>query len=177
MSDKTLLAILKDQQELSFKIMENGGEINSILEFDLDTTAELMSKKVDGYFYVISDLESKKDFFEKMEKEAAAAKKACEASVKSIKNHVKEKMVEFSVNELKGEAVRYVTSLSAPSLETVDEALIPAKYSREEVVVSVDKNAIKDDLDKGIEVPGVKLIQGHTLKKYMNTKKLEGKKK
>lgn len=47
-----------------------------------------------------------------------------------------------------------------PTLVIDDEAAIPAVYQREKTVTVLDKNAVKEALARGVDVPGARLTNG-----------------
>ena len=53
---------------------------------------------------------------------------------------------------------------NAPSVNVLDEKLIPKEFRKEEVVVSIDKKSILFKLKEGIEIEGCELKQTESLR-------------
>ena len=166
---KTLVRVLNEKQALVNELIESGGEISEALEFALDITEQALVQKVDGYFFVIDAFESKEKQLKELADELYDAAKMCKNESQRIKDHVKNRMRELEVKELQGGMRRFTLSTGKASV-SVDEALLPAQYTKESIVVSADKDLIKKALDEGLDVPGARLMETWVLKSTVNKK-------
>lgn len=171
----TLRQIVSERRALDELLMETGGEITDD-QVEQTTTrwmAEIMANlavKADSYQYRQQDIQTMAEQFKANAKMFSSAAKSLERVGESLKERLKYSMVEMQTNELAGILFKYKLSSSSPSVVIDDQALIPAIYCREKVVVDVDKAAIKDALLDGRSVPGAHLERGFTLRVSPNKK-------
>ena len=170
MSD-TLKSIRSDIIALEELLLENNGEVNETLETWLQINEKNLAVKIDAYVYFLDQLEQGAAFFKSKSEEALQAKKQYEAMIERMKNNIKFTMQELNTDELRGNEYRYKLSRSKPKVE-VNEEQIPASYLKEKITYSADKDLIKQDLDKGIEIEGARLIENYSLRSYLIKKGL-----
>jgi hypothetical protein len=163
----TLKSIRADIIALEELLLENEGEVNDTLETWLVINEKNLSVKTDAYHYMIDQLEQGVDFFKSKAEEANQARKQYESLIDRMKNNLKFTMQELNTDEIRGEEYRYKLSRSKPKVEITSEDKLPASYLKEKIVYSADKDLIKEDLDKGIEIDGARLIESYSLRSYL----------
>lgn len=103
-----------------------------------------------------------------LEAEAEAIKKAAESMLdrskstagrgKYLKNYVLESMQAAGIAKIDHEWFRLSLAKCPDSVDVFDESLMPDSFLVPVTTLKVDKNAIKDALTAGIEVPGCRLV-------------------
>jgi hypothetical protein len=91
-----------------------------------------------------------------------------EANLEEAKTFIKEYMKVNGLAEITGTVVKYSLSKSQPQLVIDDESVIPAEYKEETVVTKIRKDAIKDQLKMGDNIPGCYLRDTFALKVGVN---------
>lgn len=90
-----------------------------------------------------------------------------------VKSEIK-KSIQTLGQDLEGENYYFKLAKAAPKVVIENEDLIVEPYIRYKQVCEVDKKAIGDALKKGESIPGAKLEENFSLRKSINTKKLNG---
>jgi hypothetical protein len=131
---------------------------------DLVNILKHETASIDGAILYLKNLEHKVDALKEEEKKKATERKDIEAAIESAKVLVKQYMIEEGLVEVEGVNFKMILSKTNPKLIIEDEALIPKDYKQETIVTTVRKDALKDDLKVGAEIPGAKLEQSYALK-------------
>ena len=77
-------------------------------------------------------------------------------------DYIHNNMTQTGTKKIESPTMRLLVKKNAPSVEIVDESLIPAKYKKIKEVVSVDKKAILEDWKHGTGVEGARIIDDKT---------------
>lgn len=165
MSD-TLKSLVRKANEIEERIIENGGEIDSMIEEFLSITEADLKKKIDSYDLVLTRMNALKAHYEDLSESYAKIAKSCSNVTERLLENIKMVLRENDMKEIQGERIRFVLSHSTPSVDVVDQDQLDPKYLKEKVSVTVDKTLIKEDLMKGLEVPGARLKEGYSLRGY-----------
>lgn len=172
---KTLQQIVQDHKSLDELMLENGGELTDeqqecIVDQWMSEIKSDISNKIDGYKYRQDSLDSAADNLKARAKMISNAARALTSMSDMLKNRLKITMIELTTDELVGNDFKFKLSSSKNSVEISDQSLIDKKYFKSEVVISLDKEYLKKDLESGITIPGANLIQGTTLRVSANKK-------
>lgn len=154
--------IVLRQHDIENAIAQNGGEITPEIEQkELELARDLVHRLDDFTDY----RESIKALIEKQKKQRDTFDKY----YKATKNHL-ERLEKHAVQILEQDKDVINSEVQELSLKNnphkvviEDEMLIPAKYFKPQPK-KLDLSEVKDDLKKGIKVPGAKLIQNKSLK-------------
>lgn len=125
---------------------------------------EASLQSVDDVFVTLRDLERFQINLKKEETELVQKRKQVEDSIDKAKEFLKKYMIENGLAELEGTQVKYTLSKSNPKLIIENEKLIPKDYFVDTIVTTVRKDAIKDELKIGAEIPGCRLEESWALK-------------
>lgn len=172
---KTLQSIVQDHKSLDQLMLENGGELTdeqqeSIVDAWIAEIKSDLANKVDGYKYRQDSLDSASEALKARAKMMSGAAKVLGNMSEMLKDRLKYTMVELTTQELVGNDFKFKLSSSKPSLEILDEKLIPKSYYHTSTVSVLDKEVLKKDLENGVEIPGVRLNEGVTLRVLANKK-------
>jgi hypothetical protein len=73
-------------------------------------------------------------------------------------------MMLAGINEVKSSLFTIKLGKNPAKVSITDQALVPDKFVRTTLTIAPDKNAIKDALQAGEEVPGCELVRDTVLK-------------
>lgn len=120
---------------------------------------EMVATKIDNYVRFIKELEST-DSLKAEEERLRARRKSRENLARRLKAGLLQFMEVSGQDEVKGTFTTATIAKSPVALQIVDEALIPPDYwITPDPVLSNAK--VKEDLSKGVDVPGAVLVRGH----------------
>lgn len=114
---------------------------------------------VDHLANLINLIEAEVKAFKSQEAHLASERKTLEALVAMANDSILQEMTDEGLTEVAGGLVKYVFRLNPASLVIEDETMIPAEYKRSIIVNEIRKDAIKDEMKMGREIPGCKLVQ------------------
>lgn len=152
---------------------ENGGELTPELEEAWQETQESLTAKVDNYNKLICHLEYNSEALAKEIKRLQALKKTADNSLKRVKEHIKDTMLQFGISKLDGEFCKM--SLSSSSTTEVDEEILLQPYigrlerlmlpSWINAELKVSKTELKNAFKDGDVTPaGVKFVKNTILR-------------
>ena len=121
----------------------------------LGETLKASIEKTDKVGNLLAYMEGHAEMLRKREKQIADQREHFENFVSLAKSSLHQQMTDWGVNRVEGNEWIFAIRKNPPSVEISDEALIPAEFVR--YTPSIDKQAIKDALSDGKEVPGAKL--------------------
>ncbi len=127
-----------------------------------------LPKKIDHVANVIHALQVEAKKLKSQEMELSHQRKALEFVVEQAESSIKEELRNEDRVEMTGELIKFTIHDSPPKLIIEDESLIPEVYKTEVIKKELRKDAIKDELRMGNEIPGAKLETGITLKTLVN---------
>ncbi len=153
---------LYDLQSLAFRteieLEENGGELTPEIEEALATTESQIPQKVDAYKGYLDFLDSRVEQFKAVIQEMQRKKKAVENARERIKNYVKDTMLSFGLNKIKGDV--FTASLRETKSLKVDDYLLGAFIEEKMKMdlpswVDVEFKINKTELKKSIQETGI----------------------
>lgn len=156
----TLFNITAEQRRINDALMESGGEVTPELEEALCVNAENFAIKVEGYATSIRKFDALAEAADAEIKRIQAIKKTAINSAKRLKEALVYGMevmgmdkVEIGLNKL--------SFRSSTAVNIIDECKIPNQYVK--VETSIDKMALKKDLQVGMEIEGAELVTNRNL--------------
>lgn len=99
----------------------------------------------------------------------AQERKNLEALVALAEKAVFDEMKNDGLVELGGMLVKYIIKNNPHKLVIDDENLIPAEYKKPVTTIEIRKDAIKDEMKLGMEIPGCRLVQEQSLQLKANS--------
>lgn len=128
-------------------------QINDNLETKALSMARLV-KSIDSNVIVLKE----------EEKRLGTRRKALENKVDNIKEYLQFELEKTGIDNIKDDLFSIRLQNNPPSVKFTDENLIPGKYKQIETIIKIPKKAILDDLKAGVEIAGVKMVQGRSLR-------------
>lgn len=96
------------------------------------------------------------------EKRLAERRKVLENKLDRYKEYVKKNMEQMGLQKIETPLGVLSICKSPASVEILDESMIPNEYKTQKIVECVDKKAIKEAIQNGENIQGVKLVEDKT---------------
>ena len=96
------------------------------------------------------------------EKRLAERRKLLENKLYRYKEYVKKNMEQMGLQKIETPLGVLSICKSPASVEILDESMIPNEYKTQKIVECVDKKAIKEAIQNGENIQGVKLVEDKT---------------
>ena len=134
-----------------------------VIKDTLDAIGDAIEEKADSIARIMAELSGVElaisAELERLSKRASTIKKQKE----SLKSYLMAAMETAGKEKFKTNLYSYSIRNNAPSVQIIDESLIPAEYIRTKVETAPDKKVIAELLKQKIEVAGCALIQSRTV--------------
>jgi len=140
-------------------MLEDGQDVGDTLE----SVQELTVDKLEGYAKVMKTLEANAEALKTEIKRMQEVEKTCMNGSKRMKEAIYQHMQDTGKRKVDGTLFKFSIAKSPPSLEVLDDTVIPQQYFNIPAPV-LDKKAILLDLKAEKEVPGVTIKQGESLR-------------
>lgn len=167
---QTLHELTEDARQVENIILQNEGELTEVTEQLKAVIDGKIVSKTDSIGFVLDRLKGVQEYLagnaEMFYKKAEAAENA----LNYLKDYIKGTMLTLDRKKIDGNFFVFSLGPSKPRVE-VNELYLPKKYFKSKLVETPDKDLIREALEAGLEVPGARLIEGHTLRKTVQTKK------
>jgi hypothetical protein len=160
------LQLITQASDIVNKLVESGGEITPELEEIINGLSLDTERYADRVKYVIDELDSYADKLSSKIKVLQSAKKALDNNRDNLSERLKYVLANKELTEVIGSDYVAKVSSSQPKLVIDDNLLVPESYKI--ITFEIDKDAIKDALKKGLDVPGCRLEQSKTLRWSVN---------
>ncbi|EIA7886202.1 siphovirus Gp157 family protein [Listeria monocytogenes] len=132
-----------------------------LLKDTLESIDDELETKAENVAFVIKELEGQSLILEKETKRLAERKNTINNNVKRLKQSLFDAMITANKQKIKTNLFTLDIRKNPPSVIVEDESKL-LNYLIEQPK-KLDKTKLGDDLKKGIEVPGVKIIQTERL--------------
>ncbi|EIA7480130.1 siphovirus Gp157 family protein [Listeria monocytogenes] len=132
-----------------------------LLKDTLESIDDELETKAENVAFVIKELEGQSLILEKETKRLAERKNTINNNVKRLKQSLFDAMITANKQKIKTDLFTLDIRKNPPSLIVEDESKL-LNYLIEQPK-KLDKTKLGDDLKKGIEVPGAKIIQTERL--------------
>lgn len=164
MTALTLFEIAAEYRHITDVLMDSGADEQTLTD-TLEAEAWPLELKAQNYGFVIRNLEATATSIKEAEAAMAARRKALEKRSAALIERLKTGMEIAGVQELSCPYFAIKVRKNPPAIDVWDEKQIPAKYFTQALPPppSINKAAIKADIDADIEVPGAKKVQGTRL--------------
>lgn len=139
------------------RMIEEGAEG---LEDTLESIEGAIEEKIESYVMVIKNLEADAAAYEKEEKHFKQRKMVAQNGIKRMKQVIIDTMNEGDREEVKTEKFNIKFRNNAPTVQIVDESLIPDEFFKVERTISKSELAARL---KEKEIPGAELVVNKSL--------------
>lgn len=149
---------LSESYQKVLELIEAGEELEDTLESIVDAFED----KVENIAKVMKSVEGEADIIREEEKRLAERRRALEAQASRLKTYVEDNMKSSGIDKVKGRFFSLSLQKNPPSVEIINESLIPTDYIK--TVTSVDKKLILEAIKAGQAVTGCELKQTESLR-------------
>jgi FtsZ-binding cell division protein ZapB len=156
-----------------YEIAENYRNLQELLENEdvpqemvtkaLEEVGEQLEDKAENIAKLIKTLEVEVNGFKEEEKRLSDRRKSLESKAKGLKDYLDAEMKATGKLKFKGKLFSFNIQKNAPSVNVLDEKLIPNEYLIKQDPV-IDKKGLLADLKSGNDIPGVELKQTKSLR-------------
>lgn len=157
----SLFDLSTDYQQLYDLIAEQEDE--QILKDTLASINDAIEDKADGYVAVIKTLEGDNKAIDEEIKRLRQRKTSNQNGVKRLKESLQEVMEQTGKEKFKTALNTYSIANNPPSIEVVNESLIPKSYWVEQAP-KLNKKEILSDIKNGVEIKGAEVVQTRSLR-------------
>lgn len=133
------------------------------LEDTLESLNDAIEEKAVGYAKVIKNIEGQVLAIKEEEKRLAERRRSLESNIKRLKENLELSMLDTGKKKIKTNLFTFNIQKNPPSVKILDEEAIPSDYLVKQKP-KIDKKAIINDLKNGVEVEGVEIKQGESLR-------------
>ena len=134
---------------------------------DVEVIREIIEQQIQtkstGIIAVVRNLESNIEAIDIEIKGLQELKRKKQNNITRLKEYTKECMEIRGVKKLETSLGNISIRKTPPSVNVLDENLIPLEYIETKQVMSIDKKLILGDLKDGLVIPGVEIKQGTSL--------------
>ncbi len=167
MTALTLFQIASEYRQITDVLMDTGVDEQTLTD-TLEGERWPLELKAQNYGFVIRNMEATAAAIKEAEKQMADRRKAIEKRAAALVEYLKTGMEIAGVQKLETPHFAISVKKNPPGVEVWDERQIPAKFMRTPTPpppppAVPDKNAIKEALKAGEDVPGALLAQGTRL--------------
>lgn len=159
---QSIYNIEQEYLSLAEAIIENGGEVTPEQETQLAINKESLEVKSVRYGYVIKDTKNDIEAIDAEIKRLQGLKQSRLTLIDKLEQTVSTAMDLYGITEIKMQNLK-ISFYPSTSSEIIDEKLIPAKYKKKVVTVTLDKKAILADLRAKKKVKGAVLKNNKTI--------------
>ncbi|MER2039997.1 MAG: siphovirus Gp157 family protein [Solibacillus sp.] len=154
---------IADKYKLIQQLIEEGAPEEAFV-VALNAIDGELAEKLESYAKVIKNVESDIAGIKAEKERLGERQKAMESSIKRMKENMQFAMVTAGQTKVKGEKFNFTVQKNPPSLKVLDENLIPQDFVSIEQVKNIDKKAILTELKNGVEIAGVEISQGESIR-------------
>lgn len=145
------------------ELLENEEIDQELIVNALDEVGGELEDKAENIAKLIKTLEVDINGYKTEEKRLTDKRKSLENRVKSLKEYLDSAMKITGKTKFKGQLFSFNIQKNTPSVNILDDELIPEKYFIEQDPV-LDKKSLLADLKNGEEIPGAEIKQTESLR-------------
>lgn len=154
---------IREQYERAFNELSSiDGLTQEMINDSLVHIAEKFEEKAVNVAAYIKNLEAQAKCMKEYEDNMSLRRKQKEVQAERLREYLRFNMQMRGVNKINSTELDITIKKTLPKL-IIEEEKIPKEWYREEVVCKLDKEAIRDAIQKGYLLEGAQLIENHAL--------------
>lgn len=166
-NNKSLSLLVAEMSQVLTQIVEAGGELSPEIESMFDSLGTEIQTKTDNYAFFMERLDSEAEYWKARAETMTKVARSCINLKARLNDSIKLAMQQLGQDEIKGNEMRFKLSKLAPKL-VLEEAAVTDAYKMIVTQHVPDKERIKHDLAAGLAVPGARMEDVFSLRKYVN---------
>lgn len=143
-------------------LLENPDIPKEIVESALEEVEGNFEDKAENIVKLIKSIEADIKAYKEEETRLSTRRKTLENKVKGLKEYLESSMIALDKKDIKGKIFTLAIKKNPPSVVIDDLNILPKEYKK--IEEKEDKEKIKEDIKKGIEVPGARVEQKESLR-------------
>lgn len=151
------------QQVVDLLENENDSDQIELLKQTLDSIDEAIELKADNIAKMIVEIDSNLEVLANEIDRLQGRLKTIKANKDSLKNYLKQAMEMSNKSKFATSHFNFSIRNNKPSVDVIDESLIPNEYIKQEIITKIDKIALYEQLKNNVEIAGVQLKQTNSL--------------
>ncbi|CAI8981679.1 siphovirus Gp157 family protein [Methylocaldum szegediense] len=108
-------------------------------------------------------MEAEAEAIKQAEEKMAKRRKALENRARWLRDYLKTGMEVMGMKKIPSPWFVLSVQKNPPAVDIFDEAAVPDEFKETEILVRIDKAAIKEAINAGREVPGARMVNGTRL--------------
>lgn len=156
-----LFPIQQEYMQLMMQVEDAEGELTPEIEQALQFTEKRLQSEGAEIGYVIKSWQYMEDTLEREIERLNKLKARISKSKEYVKTRLSDAMQQFGIERIVGDTIT-ISFRKSEAVDIVDDKLIPANY-KDQPPPKIMKTRIKDDINKGIVVPGAEIIHRKNL--------------
>lgn len=156
-----LFHIQKEYVQLLGLIEEAEGEITDQIDKALQFTEDRLRKEGANVAFAIKTLEHWGEDLEREIERLTSLQRKANKGIDLLSNRLKSAMEQFGIERITNTYVT-ISFRKSEAVEITDEAMVPLSY-KDQPPLKVSKTRIKEDMKKGVVIPGAELVQRRNL--------------
>lgn len=145
------------------ELLDNPDIPRGAVQDSLNEIGEEFETKAENIAKLIKNMDGDIEILKSEEKRLSSKRKAIENNQKRLKDYLDAEMKATGKTLIKGTIFKLAIQKNAPSVNVIDEKLIPESYWVEQEPV-LDKKTLLVALKNGEEIPGVEIKQTESLR-------------
>lgn len=136
------------------------GELNEEAVLKLSDLQTKMDDKVVAVACFIKNIDAERNAIAEAKKAMAIREARLNRKIEFLEDYLRFNMERCKITEISSSPYFTIKLKKNPySVDIEDESIIPKDYWKEKVTVSLDKMKIKEEMQQGVIIPGVRLVQ------------------
>jgi hypothetical protein len=129
----------------------------------LESIRDAIDQKAENIAKVVVTLDRQAEMIRDEEKRLYEKRRSIESRISSLKQYLEQELRRAGIEKVKGQIFTVAMQRNSPSVEIVDEALIPKEYIKEQITVSIDKKSLLEALKDNV-IPGAQIKQTESVR-------------
>jgi chaperonin cofactor prefoldin len=146
----------------SGEAVDEDGVINEVVAEQIDFTKKALVEKGQGYVYVIKQITSELELYDKEIKRLKDRKETIENGLDRLKTSLSQAMILNGMTEIKCDTLK-ASFRKSESVEIIDFEKLPDNFKRTKIVMEADKIKIKEAIKNGEIVNGAEIVTNQNL--------------
>ena len=162
-----LVEILLQKSELEKILEDSTGELTPELEAQIMSIDVLEKDKSDALAAVFDRITVNKELLENRIDALSKAVQTLKNVEDRLKGHIKNSLITSGQKKIEGVENYFQISKLKDKIIVENEEIVPTYYKKVKTIISVDKDTVRESLNAGQAVEGVRTEENYMLRKYI----------
>jgi hypothetical protein len=158
-----LYQINSEYEQILNQLYDDDGMINENAMVQLEQNELVMEKKAIAIACYIKNMDAEREAIEQAKKAMAEREKRFKKRIEYLEDYLLSGMEKRGINHISCAYFDIKLKKCPPSVDIIDEDLLPEEYKRVKIETLPDKIKIKEEMQMGVVIPGASLKTGMRL--------------